>query len=377
MNRPYMKRPWPTRPDWITPGLVRWTRWVCLAAWAVALVIKYRHDGLPYLRSDLLLWIALGLIAWSIGKRALWTVVLDFVPFAAVLIVYDHLRGVADTLGMPTWWHPQLDVDKALFGGRVPTLWLQEHLSYYPDVRWWDVVTGLAYISFFFLPYVTAAVLWLRSRAEFRRWASRFVTLSFLGFGFFALIPAAPPWAAARCRAVDVASHPSAPYCINRGSALADGGLLGPIGHSRTESASVVHRLSTRGLGELHLHFASAVIRVGQVSADQVAAVPSLHAGGTILFAIFIWNRVNVAWKAVLVVYNVLMAFALVYSAEHYVSDILAGWLAAAAVSIVFTKLEQRRKRATRADTLGPPAPTASRMESPECPPIATMPSSI
>ena len=88
-----------------------------------------RVDGIPYWRSDLLLWLAIGLLAWSIGKRNVLTVVVDFVPFAAVLIVYDYLRGISDTLGMPTWWHPQIDVDKFLFFGTEPTVWLQEHLQ--------------------------------------------------------------------------------------------------------------------------------------------------------------------------------------------------------------------------------------------------------
>ena len=329
-------------------------RVAAIAAWLVGLILWIHDRGIPYLRSDLLLWIALGLLAWSIGQRALWTVVIDFVPFAAVLIAYDHLRGIADTMGMPTWWHPQLDVDKALFGGRVPTIWLQAHLNH-PDVRWYDVVASLVYISFFFLPYVTAGVLWLRSRTEFRRWAGRFVTLSFLGFALFALIPAAPPWAAAKCTAAQVANHPSSPPCMY-GPPRGDNGLLGRM-VDYTGNYSVVQRISTRGLGELHLHFASAVIKVGQVSADPVAAVPSLHAGGIMLFTIFFWRRVHVTIKALLVLYNVAMAWTLAYAGEHYISDVLAGWLIAAGVSALFSWLEQRRARGTPADTLGTAEP--------------------
>jgi len=73
------------------------------------------------------------------------------------------------------------------------------------------------------------------------------------------------------------------------------------------------------------------------------------------------------------------MALALAYAGEHYFADVLAGWLAAAAVSAVFAFFEHRRKRARPLDTLNepphPPELTASRMETP-CPPIATMPSS-
>ena len=74
------------------------------------------------------MWLAIGLFAWSIGKRNVLLVLLDFVPFALVLIAYDYLRGISDSLGMPTWWHPQLDVDKFIFFGHEPTVWLQEHI---------------------------------------------------------------------------------------------------------------------------------------------------------------------------------------------------------------------------------------------------------
>ena len=137
-------------------------------------------------------------------------VLLDFLPFAAVLVAYDYLRGFADTMGMPTWWQPQVSVERFLFAGHIPTVWLQEHLKH-ATAQWWDVAVSLCYISFFFLPYVTAAVMWLRRRADFYRWSLRFVALSFLGFAAFALAPAAPPWAAAKCSAAEVAEPPRQP----------------------------------------------------------------------------------------------------------------------------------------------------------------------
>jgi membrane-associated phospholipid phosphatase len=363
----------------VTPGLLTWTRWVSIIGWAVAFARECYVFGIPFFRSDLLLWMAIGLAAASIGKRAIWTVVVDFLPFALVLIAYDYLRGISDTLGMPTWWHPQNDVDRFLFGGVQPTVWLQEHIKY-ATVQWWDVVVTLTYISFFFLPYLTAGVLWLRSRAEFRRWAGRFVTLSFLGFGLFALIPAAPPWAAAKCTAAEVAKHPLNPICMGFNPAFVrHGGLLGPVTHPRPGAHPYIERIASRGFSELHLKFAGAVIKAGQGGVDQVAAVPSLHAGGTMLFVVFFWRRSKAWVRAILAAYAVLMCFALVYEAEHYVSDVLAGWLCAFAVAAVFAFFERRRKQATPVDKLDEPphatAPTASRMETP-CPPIETTPSS-
>lgn len=363
----------------MTARVLTWVRWVSIAGWLVAFEIQLRYHGVPFDREGLLLWIVLGLVAASIGWRAPWTVVVDWLPFALVLIAYDYLRGVSDKLGMPTWWTPQLDVDKFLFGGTEPTVWLQEHIKY-SSARWWDVAVSLTYVSFFVLPYATAAVLWLRSRTEFRRWAGRFVCLSFLGFILFALIPAAPPWAAARCSAAEVAGHPANPPCMGFNPALVPhGGLLGPVLHARPGARPYLERISGRGWSELHLGVAKSLLDKGQATVDLVAAVPSLHAGGTLLLAIFLWRRVRVWWKAVLVAYVGFMAFALVYAGEHYLSDVLAGWLAAAVVSAAFAFFERRGKRAAPVDTLDEPPrtpePTASRMENP-CPPTEMTPSS-
>lgn len=357
------------------PGTWAWARVLAMGVWLGLLTHELATDGIPFDREGLLLWIVSGLVAATLGTRRAWAVIVDWLPFAAVLVAYDYARGAADSLGMPTWWSPQITVDRALFLGTEPTVWLQEHLKF-RDARWWDVGTTLVYVSFFFLPYVTAGVLWLRRRGDFHRWAARFVTLSLLGFGLFALIPAAPPWAAARCTAAQVSDHPSDPFCMRvSGAFTRHGGLLGPVTSPREGARPYIERISGRGWPELHLHIAQSVLDKGQATVDQVAAVPSLHAGGTLLFVLFVWRR-SARWvRPLLVAYTLAMAFALVYSAEHYVADILAGWLLAAAVSVGFDRLERRRTRATAPDRLGTHSPTASRMENP-CPPTATIPSS-
>src|SRR5699024_5804486 len=75
------------------------------------------------------------------------------------------------------------------------------------------------------------------------------------------------------------------------------------------------------------------------------AAVPSLHAALTAMVAIFLWRRVAAGWRPVLVGYALIMAFSLVYTAEHYVVDILVGWGFAVAVLAVIARLETRWRR--------------------------------
>lgn len=325
-----------------TPGPLQVLRWVALSVWVVLATHQVVTDGIPFDREGLLLWIAAGLAAASIGRRNALRIVLDFVPFAAVLIAYDYLRGASYQLGMPTWWHPQIDVDRLLFFGTVPTVWLQEQLRH-PDPRWWDIVVALCYHSFFLLPYVTAGVLWWRSRRAFYQWTIRFVALSFVAFGIFCLTPAAPPWAAARCTAEQVESKPSEPACMYESIAREDGGILEPMDDPREGAPARITRISTRGLGEIHLSGAQQLVEKGQATANPVAAVPSLHLGGTMLFVLFMWNRVRKPWWPVLALYPVLMTFSLVYAGEHYVSDCLAGGAAALGVHAAANWWERRR----------------------------------
>jgi membrane-associated phospholipid phosphatase len=74
---------------------------------------------------------------------------------------------------------------------------------------------------------------------------------------------------------------------------------------------------------------------------NKVAAVPSLHAATALLIAMFFWSRTK-RWRWLLALYPVAMAASLVYLGEHYVSDILLGWLYAVIVFVVGGRLYDR-----------------------------------
>ncbi len=366
------REPAPARAYVARPA-VRRLGWAGIGVWVAALVGQIIVAGVPLDRQAVLAWIAAGLLAFSIGRRPLWTVVSDWLPFASVLVVYDYARGMADGIGLPVLWQQPIDVDRFLAGGTVPTVWLQEHLKLgHPP--WWEAGVSLTYVSFFLLPYLVAGVLWLRGRAAFRHWALRFVTMSYLAVVCFILLPAAPPWAAAGCRPSDVQDGPSSVGCMYAGGRYVRGdGLLGLMHPVNAGANPWVERLSTRGWGSLHIPVARQLLDEGQAGVDQVAAMPSLHAGCTLLFVLFVWPRVRARWRPLLVGYPLLMAFSLIYSAEHYLVDVLAGWAMAVAVQLGFNRFERRRNGARTADTLVAQSPTV--VENP-WPPTATTPSS-
>jgi membrane-associated phospholipid phosphatase len=83
-----------------------------------------------------------------------------------------------------------------------------------------------------------------------------------------------------------------------------------------------------------------------------VAAIPSLHAGMTAAVAAFLWHRVRRGWRPVLVAYVLIMAFTLVYTAEHYVVDIVLGWAFAAAVIWAIGRYDRWRQERPMINTV-------------------------
>jgi PAP2 superfamily protein len=276
------------------------------------------RDGVPVGRERLLLWIVLGLLALSTANVGGWFrgVVFEWLPLALVLAVYDVLRGHADGLLFSAWYRPQIEADAFLFGGTVPTVWLQEKLWDASHVHWYDYAAWAVYVSYFVATYLVAALLWFFARDQFRRYVGCVALLAGMAYVTFALFPAAPPWLASRSGELEYTTR-----------------LIGPI------SAHIPFlSLSFEGLFER-----------GWEYANPVAAVPSLHAAYTLLITLFLWRSTR--WgRPLLALYPAAMAFALVYTAEHYLVDILLGWaytlLAIWIVDRIASALE-RRKLAT------------------------------
>ncbi len=300
------------------PALVAVRRTLLVTYLAVAGTV-FIVVGVPFDREQVILWACGALALTTVGRplREMVRLVRDWLPFAVVLLVYDYTRGIADTLGMPVHRSAMATLDTAIGAGTVPTVWLQDHLHDVGGVHWYDVATTLVYNSHFFAVYVIAAVLWARDRARWADFVRRYLILVFAGLATYVLFPAAPPWMAGR------------------------DGTIEPV-----------RRISGIGWNALGLHSAETVLTKGQGVVNQVAAVPSLHAAFAAFIAVFFWRRARWPLRVVLGVYPVAMGVALVYSGEHYVADVLLGWIYVALVMWAAAGWERRRghRRARAAD---------------------------
>jgi membrane-associated phospholipid phosphatase len=260
--------------------------------------------GLPLAHDQLFLWLLLGLAAFSVPAWRSWGIMLvAWLPWLGLLVVYDELRAAVSVVPSDAYVSAQIAVDKVVGAGAVPTVWLQQHLWSAGHLRWYDFAVWAVYMTHFFAVWLVAAMLWRVDRTRFARYAVVTIVLTLSAFLVYWLYPAQPPWLAAET------------------------GRIGPV-----------ERIVPLVWDHIGLTSVQSVYDNGDL-VNTVAAMPSLHAAYPMMLLLFFWGagrRVRIG----LALYTLAMGYALVYSGEHFVTDILAGWamaaLAAAAVAVAF-----------------------------------------
>jgi hypothetical protein len=318
-----------------------WTvvRGALVGAYVVGYIWFFLTRGLIIDRISVFLSVVVLLALTHVG-RPLWQWVRlarDVVLYAAMWTIYEESRGIADRVGMPVQVESVRNIDRALFFGADPTVWLQEHFVRADDVRWYDIVGSIAYYTHFVVPIAVIVVLWIGYRRDWVRYMRRFATLLFVACVGFIIFPTAPPWMAA--------------------------GGKNAYGY-RFDALPPLRRPTGRGWQELGLHGFVRAWETGRDWANQVAAMPSLHAGFAGFIVAYFWPRVRSPWvRAVMLLYPFTMTIALVYFAEHYVADALASFAIIGVTFAAWGRVERsiRRRRADRLrTTLGLPIPDRS-----------------
>lgn len=220
----------------------------------------------------------------------------DWVPLVALLFAWEAMRGFAGTTGFAvysgTW-----QLEESLFGGRLPTVVLQQLARQHGWATWLDPAATIVYFVHFPAALVFALMLWLVDRGVFLQYMLTLVAMSFAAFVVFLLLPTAPPW-----------------WAAYHGEFT---------GLDRIFDHTLVSRLD--GL------YAS-------LSPNPVAAIPSLHAAYPFLGFLAlrrVWPRG--AWAAL--AWAALVWFAIVYLGEHYVIDAAIGIVWAAGFWWLIQKL--------------------------------------
>jgi membrane-associated phospholipid phosphatase len=306
---PLVREPQPLTPEEVERRRLRAIRWgppradldrrTLTLTWVVlvcSLGVALGVFGLALTTDRYLLVLLLPALVMGRGKIYLR----DFGIFAALVFAYSEMRGVAHMIRPEPFYTPQLNLDKWLFAGHVPTVELQKWW-WTGSMHWYDHVLIDVSKLHFVIPPLFAFCLWMRRRALFFRFASSMLALSFAAALTFLLFPAAPPWAAGKT-------------------------LLTPT----------VTKIDDSAWTSVSSSFSLARI----IAPNPNAAIPSLHAGYAMLcllfVAAFVWRR---RWRWYVIVpaalYPLVLSFARVYSGDHYVIDLLAGYAYAVAAFLL------------------------------------------
>ncbi len=285
-----------------------------MLVWGVVFAVGVWFIGVP--TSDPLIafgWLWLATIAWRNDQpwRTHLRFLRDWMPIALLLVVYNVSRSWADDFFAPHVT-PLIHADEALWGwltgGQVPTTWLQHHLYHPGQTPWWLAIVTLVYVSHFLTVPTIAVILWVRAREPWARFMRRWITLCVFGLITYFLYPAAPPW-----------------------WAYEHGALTEPVA-----------RISTNGWDVIGLHGAGNTLNALQVEqSNPVAAMPSLHTAWAMMAVAFFLPLVRKRWWPLLLAYPLAMTFTLVYTGEHYVIDVLVGWLYVGLVFLVVGRAER------------------------------------
>jgi membrane-associated phospholipid phosphatase len=285
------------------------------AAYLAALVIATVMTGLPLEHAQLFFWILLGLAVVSLRAWRSWgRMLFEWLPLLALLVVYDYLRGAVSVPQAQAHVSAQIGFDRWLGGGQVPTVWLQHHLYDPSHLRWYDVGIWCTYLSHFFTIWIVAAVLWKVAHGRFGGYVSLVVLVTLMAFVTYWLYPAQPPW------------------------------LAGELGEMPS-----VDKIVPTVWDHLGVPVAADLFETGDGLVNLVAAMPSLHAAYPAMLFLFFWS--DGRWCRIgFGLYTLAMGFALVYGGEHFVLDIVVGWLYAAiafaAVAVAWPAWRRARARA-------------------------------
>lgn len=187
--------------------------------------------------------------------------------------------------------------EKKIFGC-LPTVWLQQNL-YSGSRSWYEYIFAIFHASLFFIPIVFPLLMQLRRSIERMKRVTVAITLiSLAGYATYVLFPLTPPWMA-----------------------------------SLENMIPNVERITIRALGEL----APGGI-ISAFSPSPRGAMPSLHAGVPLLilmmaFREFGWR----AWWFTIVVAGI--CFEIVYGAEHYMVDVMAGFIYAILTYVIVYRI--------------------------------------
>lgn len=231
----------------------------------------------------------------------------DWWFFLIGLLLWNLSGPVAAGSPFPVHIRLMPRLDRAMFLGHQPAVVVQHALVPHVGISPLMVAAAVAYNLHLSEPYFFGYILWRLNRAIYLQFAASVLTLLVLGLVTFILFPVAPPWYVSR---------------------------LGMISGVRNLFGVVLHADPVPFHG-------SPLFTALHLRGDAVAAFPSEHAALPALEMLF-YSRLG-RWGYLFILWIGAIVFSVVFLGQHWVTDIVAGWLYAVVCFALVRRVACRR----------------------------------
>jgi membrane-associated phospholipid phosphatase len=279
-NPPITANPGPT--ERLPRGLNRFTT-VLLVAYLIfiAIVMLVRRATL----SPEVFFVFISVVAVLLGRGKRF--VRDWAPFLLIFLAWEAMRGVANQFGATVQSDSVIAIERMVAFGVVMPEFLQKTFYLPGRIGPLEIVMAAVYAAHFVLPLTVAFVLWLKRRNDYYQFVVALMLMSFAQFVTAVLLPVAPPR------------------------------FAGYYGQSLGVVDIGLEVQNQFGLGMVSWIYHNMI-------GNPVAAFPSLHAAYPILAYFFLrrhWPRLSI----LMLLYSVVVWFAIMYLGHHYFVDALGG----------------------------------------------------
>ncbi|WP_026768394.1 phosphatase PAP2 family protein [Asinibacterium sp. OR53] len=234
-----------------------------------------------------------------------------FSIFMVFWIIFDYMKAFPNYHYNTVHIESLYQAEKKLFGtwqdGRLLTPNEYWSLHRYTLL---DIASGIFYLCWVPVPLAFAGFLFFKDRRQFLYFSLSFLLVNLIGFAFYYIYPAAPPWYVQQYGFGFIPDTPG----------------------------------NTAGLGAFDRIFHVGIFKALYAKSSNVfAAMPSLHAAYPLIVLHYgVKNKLG----AVNLLFVLVMAgiwFSAVYSSHHYVLDVLAGIACSVAGIFLFKWLSEKQ----------------------------------
>jgi hypothetical protein len=214
------------------------------------------------------------------GNR-MWSRLWPAFAYYLLAVPAAMIRGAADDIGLPI--RRNFNAIEAALLTDAPTHWLQGSLV---DTEFTRLAGAAIYLTYFFVPITTALGVLMFRPHDYWRFIAFVLIVNYAVMPFYMLYPIEAPWA---------------------------------------QDASINRFIAER--------FPEAAAQ----DPNPFAPMPSLHVA--LPAAVALWYGLRSFWGRIVLAYSALIGLVVVFSGEHYVADIAAGYAVAFAVWCAARKL--------------------------------------